>query len=89
MSVTIDAMAAGAGSGTLSDTLLFLYEGEGVPTDPLECVAGDDDSGEGRDARLEGIIIESDRDYFLIVSSFYDELNENAYGTYELVLTAE
>ena len=87
--VTIEVRADGIGAGTLSDTMLFVYDGSMLPTAPLNCFAADDDGGEGRDSKLEGVRLQAQRLYFLTVTPFRTPPADEAYGTFELSITAE
>lgn len=87
VTLTVEAHASGTGDGTLRDSMLFLYEGDWAPHDPLSCFASDDDSGEGRDAMLEAVELEPDQPYYLVISSFYGLTAEDHLGSYVLELT--
>jgi cysteine-rich repeat protein len=89
LTLTLEARGAGSGAGTLADGMLFLYRGSTLPTDALDCVASDDDGGEGLDPRITGAEVVSGADAFLAVTTFSESGNERAYGTYQLLITAQ
>ena len=86
--VSIDVLSEASAAGTLPDPLVFIYEGSSVPADPLECLAGDDDSGEGREPRIEGAVLEAAGRYLVVVTTFSDDA-DRAFGSYRLVISTE
>ena len=79
------------GEAPLDDPVLFLYDGQGVPADRLQCLAVNDDIPDAIDATdslIEGVVVQPGQAITTVATTFqFDVANEWGTGYYVLVVT--